>query len=200
MTNPTTFLERFVRQDVCSHKSSLVMPLVPAFMFANFTQPIIFAGAWFLVIVLWLIIWLAVPCNPNLNCTAITPRGKDGTKALLVAFLIVYGILVGVAIAARIFICTDGKPKVDHYGGGILTNLQSLFKMGKVNKKGSYGAAAEQIRERSKALHKLEHAYGGESAELTQGFHNAQSQLKSQFGSVAASLAHHDSVFKSHMH
>jgi hypothetical protein len=176
------------------------MPLVPAFMFANFTQPIIFAGAWFLVIVLWLIIWLAVPCNPNLNCTAITPRGKDGTKALLVAFLIVYGILVGVAIAARIFICTDGKPKVDHYGGGILTNLQSLFKMGKVNKKGSYGAAAEQIRERSKALHKLEHAYGGESAELTQGFHNAQSQLKSQFGSVAASLAHHDSVFKSHMH
>jgi hypothetical protein len=192
-----TFLERIVRRDVCSHKTSLVMPLVPAIIFADVTQPLIAGGAWLIVLVLWLILWLAVPCNPNLNCTAKTPRGKDGTKALLVSFLIVYGVLFGVAVAARIFICTNGKHS-DPYGGGILTNLQSLFTMGKV-KKGPYGTQIESLGNRSRALSRLEHAYG-HGSEIGEQLHGARDQLKSQFGSIAASLAKHDNAFRGHMH
>lgn len=198
MTKEVTFLEKIVRRDVCSHKTALLMPLVPAIVFVDVTQPFIAGGAWLLVIVLWLILWLAVPCNPNLNCTAKTPRGKDGTKALFVSFLIVYGVLFGVAVAARIFICTDGKPHSE-YGGGILTNIQSLFTMGKINKKGSYGAQVESIRNRSQALSQLEHSYG-HSTNIGEQLHGAQAQLKNQFGSVAASLANHNGAFSAHMH
>jgi len=104
---------------------------------ANVFNFVVFSATWSIVIFLFLILWLAVPCNPNLNCTPSTKR-KDGTKAFLVAFLITYGILFVVAVAARFFICTSDKPKTDAYGGGILTNIESLFKMNKVPVGGSH--------------------------------------------------------------
>lgn len=136
-----TFLTRFVKVNVCSHKGPLLMPLVPAFVFGNFTQPSSFFGAWGIVLFLWLIIWFGLPCNPNLNCTAqssdpLVKQGKDGLKALVVSFLLVYGILVVVAVAARFLICSNGGVPIDKYGGGILTNIGSLFEMGKVVKPG----------------------------------------------------------------
>ena len=113
------------------------MPLVPAIAFLNVKNPLIFSATWGILIFVWLLIWLVLPCNPNLNCTATTPRGKDGTKAFVASFLIVYGILVGVAFSARFFICTDGRDKPNAYGGGILTNVKSLFTMDKVPKPGA---------------------------------------------------------------
>lgn len=153
------------------------MPLVPAIMFVDIRNPIIFFAAWGIVLFLWIILWFVVPCNPNLNCTATTPRGKDGTKALLVSFLMVYGILIVVAIAARIFICSSGEPKLDEYGGGVLTNIQSLFQMGKVPKKGSVGAAIEAAEARKQTLVALEHQYPA-VAETLGGKHGIQAMEK----------------------
>jgi hypothetical protein len=136
-----TFLTRFVKVNVCSHKGPLLMPLVPAFVLGNVLQPTSFFAAWGIVVFLWVIIWFGLPCNPNLNCTALSSdpsikQGKDGLKALVVAFLLVYGILTVVAVAARFLICSNGDLPTDRYGGGILTNIGSLFEMEKVVKPG----------------------------------------------------------------
>jgi hypothetical protein len=133
MAENVTFLQRFVRDNVCTHKGFVLVPAAPAFMFANPFQFQSFAAAWGLTIILWLILWLAVPCNPNLNCTPTTKK-KDGTKALLVSWLIVYGILVVVALAARVFICSSGGPPLNAYGGGVLTQVESLFTMKHLSK------------------------------------------------------------------
>lgn len=133
---PNTFLVRFVRENVCSHKGAVLVPLVPGFVLANIFSPRTFFAAWGLVLFVWLSIWLIVPCNPNLNCSASSKR-KDGTKALLVAFLMVYGVLLCVTVAARFFICSNDDSShaaADRYGGGVLTNIQSLFQMDKVKK------------------------------------------------------------------
>jgi len=120
-----TFLQRYVDKNVCSHKGSMLMPIVPAILMANIFDPLSFFAVWGIVIFVWLIVWLGAPCNPNLNCNSMSQ--KDGTKAFVVSFLMVYGILFGVAVAARFFICDSGKPKQDRYGGGILENIGSLF-------------------------------------------------------------------------
>ena len=133
MAENVTFLQRFVRDNVCTHKGIVLVPAAPAFMFANPFQFQSFAAAWGLTLVLWLILWLAVPCNPNLNCTPTTKK-KDGTKALLVSWLIVYGILIVVAVAARFFICSSGGPPLNAYGGGVLTQVESLFTMKHLSK------------------------------------------------------------------
>lgn len=125
-----TFLLHFVRKNVCNRKApvgDLVLPIVPAFLMIDVSQPASFVFVWSIVLFLFLILWKIVPCNANLNCNS--KREKDGTKALLMAFLIVYAILFGVAVMARIFICSDGKV---HYSllekeGGFWDNLKSLF-------------------------------------------------------------------------
>ena len=125
-----TFLLHFVRRNVCNRKApigDLVMPLVPAFLMIDVTQPASFVFAWTLILFLFLILWKVVPCNANLNCNH--KKQKDGSKAFLMSFLIVYAILFGVAVMARIFICTDGKV---HEGllekeGGFMDNIESLF-------------------------------------------------------------------------
>lgn len=125
MKTQITFLQKFIRDDVCSHKI-VFLPITPAFMMINFFSPIFFI-AWFILLSLFLTLWLIVPCNPNLNCTPTTKK-KDGTKALLVSFLIVYLVLFAIAVSAKIFICSDSKPKESNDYGGVLTNISSLFK------------------------------------------------------------------------
>lgn len=128
MPQQETFLQKYIAQDVCVHRNVFILPAVPAFMFVNFMNPVLFASAWITVLFLWIVLWLLVPCNPNLNCTAPgSNQGKDGTKALLVSFLIVYGLLFVVAVAARFFVCQD--PNKENYEmGGVLTNLFSFGK------------------------------------------------------------------------
>ena len=129
-TNGDTFLLHFVKRNVCNRKApvgDLILPLVPGFLMIDITQPYSFVFVWTLVLFLFLIIWKIVPCNSNLNCNS--KRKKDGTKALLMSFLIVYAILFAVAVMARLFICTDGKrhPSLIEREGGLLDNIESLF-------------------------------------------------------------------------
>lgn len=147
--SPSTFLENYVQKNVCSHKSIFMMPAVPALLFVNVFEPVLFGCAWGVVIFIWLVIWLIVPCNPNLNCTATLvgrKQGKDGTKALLVAFLISYALLFAIAIAARLIVCVKEDPQPSAYGGGILTNLKVFEE--KIPIKGSH--QENQLRDQLK--------------------------------------------------
>jgi hypothetical protein len=145
---PPTFLENYVRNNVCSHKTSFSMPVVPAILFANVFEPVAFACAWGLVFFVWIVIWLVLPCNPNLNCTATltngNKQGKDGTKALLVSFLIVYAILFAVAVTARLIVCESPDPKPNRYGGGLVSNIFGAFGK-KVPIGGEKAAAKHQL-------------------------------------------------------
>jgi len=137
-----TFLATFVRNNVCTHKGLAFTPLLPVLALANPLALPVFLASWGVLLGLTLILWLGVPCNPKLNCIKVLDANsneyvpkKDGTKAFLVSFFVVYGILLSVTLAARVFICSSGPP-LDVYGGGILSNVQSLFSMGKVAKPG----------------------------------------------------------------
>jgi hypothetical protein len=131
-----TLLLHFVRKNVCKYKApvgDLILPLTPAFLMIDITQPASFFAIWAVVLLIFVVLWQIVPCNRNLNCN--NKRQKDGTKALLVAFLITYGILFGVAVMARVFICTDSKhhQSILDKEGGFFTNIISLFKVGKID-------------------------------------------------------------------
>ena len=125
-----TLLLHFVRRNVCNHKApvgDLILPLTPAFLMVDITQQASFFAIWGFVVIFFLVLWLIVPCNKTLNCN--NKKQKDGTKAFLLAFLITYGILIVVAVMARVFMCTDGKALeclLDREGG-ILDNFGSLF-------------------------------------------------------------------------
>ena len=142
-----TFLENYVRNNVCTYKSALFMPIVPGIMMVDIRQPAMVAATWGIVIFVWLVIWLVFPCNPNLNCTATVnaqgKHGKDGTKALLVSFLIVYASLFAVAVAARIFICEKSETPTNLYNGGVLSNLGGFFNL--FNKKVVIGKHAQGL-------------------------------------------------------
>ena len=129
-TNGDTFLLHFVRKNVCKRKApigDLLLPLTPGFLMIDITQPASFVFIWTIVLLVFLIIWKIVPCNLNLNCNY--KRKKDGTKALLMSFLIVYAILFGVAVMARLFICSDGvhHDSLLDKNGGLIDNIASLF-------------------------------------------------------------------------
>ena len=132
MSQPSvTFLENYIKNNVCSHQTIFVMPLVPAFLFTNIFRPLLFGCAWSIVLFVWLVVWLLVPCNPNLNCTATLTngrkQGKDGIKALLVSFLISYAILFAVAISARLIVCVKENPQPNAWGGGLFTNIKEGY-------------------------------------------------------------------------
>ena len=119
----STYLQRYVQENVCKLKLPLV-PLAPAFMFINVFRPEVAISSFSILLFVWVILWLAVPCNVNLNCNRFGK--KDGTKALFVSFLIIYGVLLVVAVSARLWLCeTNEKENV----GGILENVSSLFQM-----------------------------------------------------------------------
>lgn len=116
-----TLLSRFVKEKVCGYPIAL-LPISPALVIGNIFDIYTFLTLWTVLAVLFLTLWLVVPCNPNLNCTADTKK-KDGTKALLVSFLLLYGSLLIVAITGRIFLCsTNTRP-----AGSVLDNIKSLF-------------------------------------------------------------------------
>ena len=114
----------------------------------------------------------------ELYCTG--KKGKDGIKALMVAFLIVYGILIAIVLAARIIVCVNPTPG-QGYGGGIFDQAESIFTMDKVKKGGvSAHAVREEINplkiiQRAEAA--VDHKYGID--------HNAN------FGALSEKLKNH---------
>ncbi len=128
-----TFLLRYVAKNVCNLKSPLLLPLAPLKMFVNYKEPLILLGAWTILIVFWLILWLAAPCNPNLNCipfdeaNAENTKRKDGTKALVVSVICIYAVFLIVTIYAKFFVCMDIQEYFQKtFGGGIGTQVFSL--------------------------------------------------------------------------
>jgi hypothetical protein len=115
-----TLLSRFVVEKVCGYPSLLV-PLTPALVIGNIFDFYTFFTLWSILVFVFLIIWLIVPCNPNINCTPDTKK-KDGTKAFLVSFLILYALLLVVAITGKLFLCGPIKSE-----GSVLENVRSLF-------------------------------------------------------------------------
>ena len=150
MKSKETFLQKYIANEVCVHKNVFLLPAVPAYMFLNIFNPFLFFTSWGIVVFLWLILWLAVPCNPNLNCTEPLDghtQGKDGTKALFITFIAVYATLFVLAVGARFLICEDPKKGLIHQEhGGILSNIFSL------NKKVPLGHKPKHQSEASKKL------------------------------------------------
>jgi hypothetical protein len=130
--NNNTFLLRYVSKNVCNLKTPFLLPLAPLKMFINFKEPLILLGAWTILIIFWLILWLAVPCNPNLNCIPFetnsgSNKRKDGTKAFVVSILCIYLVFLCVAIYAKIFVCMDvGTYFKNTFNGGITSQIFSL--------------------------------------------------------------------------
>lgn len=122
MVYESTLLSRFVVEKVCAYPLYF-LPVTPALIIANVFDIYTFLTLWSVLAFVFLTIWLVVPCNPNLNCTADT-KEKDGTKALLVSFIFLYSALLIVAITGRMFICSTGKPQ-----GSVLGNIKSLFQL-----------------------------------------------------------------------
>jgi hypothetical protein len=127
-----TFLLRYVSKNVCNLKTPFFLPLAPLKMFINFREPLILFAAWTILIIFWLILWLLVPCNPNLNCIPFetntgSKKRKDGTKAFVVSILCVYLVFLFVALYAKIFVCTDITTYFKNtFNGGITTQIFSL--------------------------------------------------------------------------
>jgi len=82
----------------------------------------LFYATWTLLVVFFLVNWLLLPCNPNLNCTG---KRKDGIKALFVSVLLIYGILFAIAVSAHLFLCRSENSNAPV--GGLLSNMKSLF-------------------------------------------------------------------------
>jgi len=119
-----TLLGRFVDEDVCK-SNKFMLPLLPLKLFFDFRNISALSAVWGTVLIVWIIIWIFVPCNPNLNCTATEPQGKDGIKALVVSFLIVFAVFTGAIVAAKIFACDTFAN--DQNVGGVLSNLEAVF-------------------------------------------------------------------------
>jgi len=119
----STLLSRFVTDKVCRYPI-ILLPITPLFLIANVFDIYAFLTLWIFLAVVFLVLWLVVPCNPNLNCTADTKK-KDGTKALLVAFLLLYSALLVVAVTGRIFLCKE-RTQTE---GSLLDNVKSLFEL-----------------------------------------------------------------------
>lgn len=133
-SNEDTFLLRYIRTNVCQVKSKLLLPAVPLIAFVNFREPFILFGSWLFLIVFWLILWLAAPCNPNYNCTPFDENNpnnrkrRDGVKAFIISFFCVYLVFLTVTLYASVFICSDAVPEFfKKFRGGILTNISSVF-------------------------------------------------------------------------
>jgi hypothetical protein len=118
----STLVSRFVTQKVCGYPLAF-LPLTPALLLANVFDIYAFLTVWSVLLILFLILWLIVPCNPNLNCTADTKK-RDGTKALVVSFLFIYSAFLAVAITGKLFLCDSSSRQ---HEGSVLENVRSLF-------------------------------------------------------------------------
>ena len=119
----STFVTNFVTKNVCpstkGYTGFLKLPLVAA---ATFFTPI----PWVIIGILFVIFFYLTPLNSNLNCTVATKK-KDGTKSLLVAFIIVFVLMFTVALFAKLFIC-DKQIKVEENNNGVFDNIIALLK------------------------------------------------------------------------
>ena len=118
----TTFVTNFITKNVCpstkGYTGFLKLPLVAA---ATFLTPV----PWFIIGILFIVFFYLAPLNSNLNCT-VTTKKRDGTKSLLVAFIIVFVLMFTVALFAKLLICDSGiKVKENN---GVFDNLISMLK------------------------------------------------------------------------
>ena len=97
-----TYIENFIDTKVCPNCKGttgyLKLPFVAAYSFFISPVPL------FLVGLLTFIFFFLVPLNANLNCSVVEKK-KDGTKSLVVSFIIVYVVMFSASLFAKVFIC-----------------------------------------------------------------------------------------------
>lgn len=120
----STFITKFVDEKVCpsvkGYQGFIKLPFISVLAFLS-------PFPWLIIGLLTLIFYLA-PCNPNLNCTSISKK-KDGTKAFVIALLIVYLLILFSSAIAKVFVCNENGFQS---GGGVMTNIQDLLQKIKV--------------------------------------------------------------------
>jgi hypothetical protein len=116
-----TYVTIFAEGTVCTHKSFLTVPLLPFLVMLNPRSPLFFP-TWSILTVIFLVNWLILPCNPNLNCSS---GGKDGIKALWVSAILAYLILFSIAIVAKLLLCSTNAQGPNM---SVTDNLGTLFR------------------------------------------------------------------------